>query len=305
VARSSRTYARDARGRFASTPGSSRKSTGGLPKRQPRKAGSPPPKRRGLVTQRAAVRRSAALLRGKDPADQSLSGTLSRRAQKGAVTRASNRLAAAQESGRRRIRTAAQPGVLRSGRRTVTPATSPSNNIRGTSRRGRSPLGLRANAIRVYRPVTRYGKRDKARRTPEAKAARRIAAWRSLNKTELADVNRRINANELRRARRHARHLINSKRRDTEGQVARYILGLARPEDIAAARRVIARRGRRAAAAADRGSEVGKRAADIYSAQLAPRMPKGKSRGRNNLRPGPRNTTGEPPQKRRPRKRKP
>lgn len=303
MARSSRTYARDARGRFASTPGgTSRKPTGGLPKRQPRKAGSPPPKRRGLVTQRAAVRRSAAKLRGKDPADQSRSGTLSRRAQKGAVTRAQNRLAAAEQSGRRRVRTAA-PGVLRPGRRMAAPATSPSNNIRGTSRRGRSPLGLRANAIRVYRPVTRSGKRDKARRTPEAKAARRIASWRSLSKTELADINRRISANELRRARRNARHLINSKRRDTEGQVARYMLGLARPEDIAAARRVIARRGRRAAAAADRGSEAGKRAADIYSTQLAPRMPKGKSKGRNNLRPGPRNTKGAPPKKRRPRKR--
>jgi hypothetical protein len=114
VARSSRTYARDARGRFASTPGGgSRRPAGGLPKRQPRKAGSPPPKRRGLVTQRAAVRRSAAKLRGKDPADQSLSGTLSRRAQKGAVTRASNRLQAAQQGGRQRVRPGATQGVIR------------------------------------------------------------------------------------------------------------------------------------------------------------------------------------------------
>jgi len=139
VARSSRTYARDARGRFASTPGGgSRKPTGGLPKRQPRKTGSPPPKRRGLVTQRAAVRRSAAKLRGKDPADQSLSGTLSRRAQKGAVTRAQNRLAAAEQSGRRRVRAAAQPGIVRPGRQgrvkpvAATPASRPA--VRGRQR---------------------------------------------------------------------------------------------------------------------------------------------------------------------------
>jgi hypothetical protein len=306
VARSSRTYTRDSRGRFASTPGSgSRKPTGGLPKRQPRKVGSPPPKRRGLVTQRAAVRRSAAKLRGNDPADQSLSGTLSRRAQRGALTKAQNRLAAAQQSGRRRIQSGVAQGVIRPGRRRASPTPGPGNNIRSTKRRGRSPLALKANAIRTYTPVTRYGKKDKANRTPEGKAARRIANWRALNDAGLADINKRISANELRRARRYARHLANSKRRDTEGQVARYMLGFARPEDIAAARRVIARRGRRAAAAADRGSEAGKRAADIYGPQLTPRMPKGKTKGRNSLRPGPRNTTGEPPKKRRPRKRKP
>ncbi len=137
MARSSRTYARDARGRFASTPGGGKKAPSGLPRRQPRKAGTPPPKRRGLVTQRAAVRRASAKLKGLDTSG-SYSGALKQRAQKGAVTRAGNRLAAAEQSGRRRIRTAAQPGIVRPGRQgraspaAATPAGRPA--VRGRQR---------------------------------------------------------------------------------------------------------------------------------------------------------------------------
>ena len=103
---------RDSRGRFASTPGSKVKPSG-LPRRQPRKAGTPPPQRRGLVTQRAAVRRSAGKLRKLDPSNTSYSGTLKRRAQKAAVTRAGNKLAAAKVTGRRTMALKPAAGILK------------------------------------------------------------------------------------------------------------------------------------------------------------------------------------------------
>jgi hypothetical protein len=108
-----RSYTRDARGRFASTPGGSARKAVKLPAPARRTAGSKPQKRRGLLIQRSAAAASKRKLKGLDPADQSLSGSLKRRAQKGAVTRASNRLQAAQQSGRRRIRPGARQGIVR------------------------------------------------------------------------------------------------------------------------------------------------------------------------------------------------
>jgi hypothetical protein len=66
------------------------------------------------VTQRAAVKSTKAKLAAKDPADRSIKGTLSRRSQKGAVTKANKALAAAQQSGR--VRLSGRSGVLRPGK---------------------------------------------------------------------------------------------------------------------------------------------------------------------------------------------
>ena len=302
MARAARTYNRDANGRFASggSGGSKRSAAPSSPTR--------PRKPRGLVLQRRAVAQGRQKLaaRQADPAASSRS----KAAQKGALTKAQNKLAAAKESGRRRIQPAARPGVLRPGRPGAKPSrgTQPANTIGPTKRGSRPPLALRANSIRRYQPVTPQGRKDKGRRTPEGKATELLRNWRALNENGLAEINKRISANDLRRARRTARHLANSKRRDTEGQVARFMLGLARPEDLAAARRVITRRGLRAAAAADRGSRAGRQALEAYDRLLAPVMPKnrgkGKGKGRNNIQPGPRNSKGTPPKKRKPRKRK-
>ena len=119
MARARRSYTRDSRGRFASTPGGPARAASGLPKRQARKMGTPPPRRRGLVTQRAAVRRSAAKLKGLDVSG-SYSGAMKQRGQRAAVTRAANRLQAARQSGRRRLRAGAQQGVIRSRQRPAT-----------------------------------------------------------------------------------------------------------------------------------------------------------------------------------------
>ena len=109
-----RTYKRDARGRFAGGGGGSgggRKSAK-LPAPTKRTA-TGKTKRQGLLTQRAAVSAAQAKLKSKDPADRSLTGQLSLRAQKAAVTRAKNKLAAAQKTGR--IRLSGRDGVIRRG----------------------------------------------------------------------------------------------------------------------------------------------------------------------------------------------
>ena len=88
------------------------------------------------------------------------------------------------------------------------------------------------------------------------------------------------------------------------GEVTRGILGRTPQRELRMARDIIRGRAQRAASAAARGSAVGRRALEIYDRQLTPTTPKGgrKPRSANNLRPGPRNTKGPPPKRRKPRK---
>ena len=104
-------YVRDNSGRFASTPG------GGPSKR------STPATRRaarpkvtgGTLGARGSLRRSRAKLAAKDPADRSLRGSLSLRAQKGAVTKGANRLGKARAASTVRMAGKGPAGVIRKG----------------------------------------------------------------------------------------------------------------------------------------------------------------------------------------------
>jgi hypothetical protein len=80
-----RTYVRDSRGRFAGTPGGGAQAKG------------------GTLGARSSLKKSRSKLASKDSADQSLRGTLSRRSQKGAVTRGSKALKEAKASSRARL----------------------------------------------------------------------------------------------------------------------------------------------------------------------------------------------------------
>ena len=108
-----RTYHRDSRGRFAGGGGSSSAKRGKSVTLPARAAGG---KRTtgGYLLKRQAVKDAKAKLAAKDPADQSLRGSLSRRSQKGAVTRAANALKAAQQGGR--VRLQRKGGVIRPGK---------------------------------------------------------------------------------------------------------------------------------------------------------------------------------------------
>jgi hypothetical protein len=111
-----RTYKRDSRGRFASGGGSGggRKSAKPvtLPARKPGGKSSG-----GHLLKRQAVKDAKAKLAKMDSADRSYSGTLRRRAQKAAVTRASNALKAAKQGGKVRLSGRSErSGVIRPGR---------------------------------------------------------------------------------------------------------------------------------------------------------------------------------------------
>lgn len=125
-----RTYARDARGRFASS-GSSRPTATG-----------------GSLKARTSARRSRQRLAGMDQADASLKGTLSRRSQRGAVTRTAKAAAEARKANR--VRLPARAGVVRPGRRrSATGAATGANNIRRVpTRKTAAVQGSAANGIR-------------------------------------------------------------------------------------------------------------------------------------------------------------
>jgi len=291
-----RSYRRDANGRFAGGGSDGGKRGGSAPARP-----TSPRKPRGLVTQRQAVAKGRQRLAAKqaDPAASSRS----RAAQKGALTKAQNKLAAAKQSGRRRLQPAAQAGVLRPGRGGAKPAATvaAANSIKPLRRREQrlAPAGLKANAIRSYSPRTIRGRVDASVRQTIAKARGPKPTYRvglPPSKLTLPELNLKI-------ARTTAREIADRNRRDVKGQVARFMLKDGRTnQDLRNARTLITRRAQRAAAAAARGSKPAARAQAIYDDQLAPRLPKGKGKGRNNLRPGPRNTKGAPPKKRKPRK---
>jgi len=164
-----RTYKRDSRGRFASGGGSggsraSRPSGPASPARG-RKQGTKPTRRQGLVTQRRAVASTKRKLAAMDPADQSIKGALSKRAQKAAVTRARNKLKAAKEAGT--VKLPKMKGAVRVGRKKgkgVNAGAKPQNvtKMLDTPRikiRGKKPAGSITPPILASRIRQLGGKR--------------------------------------------------------------------------------------------------------------------------------------------------
>lgn len=101
--RGRRTYNRDARGRFASG------SSSGAP---PIRRGAPKVTG-GTLKARAGLARSRRRLAAADPADVTIKGTLSRRSQRGAVTRGKNALAQAKKESRVRLAIGPKKGTIR------------------------------------------------------------------------------------------------------------------------------------------------------------------------------------------------
>jgi hypothetical protein len=99
-----------------------------------------------------------------------------------------------------------------------------------------------------------------------------------------------------------ARNIADSRGRGARAKVARDVLKSQGSAARDAGMALIRGRAQRAAAAAARGSKPAARAQQIYDRQLAPVTPRGRGTGRNNLVPGPRNTSGPPPK---PKARKP
>jgi len=90
----------------------------------------------GTLGARGSLRRSRAKLAGKNPADRSLQGSLSLRAQKGAVTRGANRLGKARAASTVRMAGKGPAGVIRGGRKVAAKpvaSAAPKNYKRGRS----------------------------------------------------------------------------------------------------------------------------------------------------------------------------
>ena len=161
------------------------------------------------------------------------------------------------------------------------------NNIRPTR------VGAPGNRIRPYDPATISGRQDQLIRKM-GKAAE-----------EMRDSARKVKplvnqAKGLQRQveRSAARDIARRSAPGARGRVARIMVANQGGQLNMAGLDVIRRRGERAAAVAGRGRAVGRKAQAIYDQQLAYAGRGGVKRGaKNNLRPGPRNTSGGPKRK--------
>lgn len=265
-----RTYNRDAKGRFASGGGG---GSGG--KSGARKASGTLPKTtsaRGRARTRETAARAAV--------------------KAGGGTKAARSLLTAQRA--RDYYKATGTGTRRS-------KTKPRSGIRRTGRLPRPPV---TNSIKPYKPTTTRGKGEALGRKVKRTAQSFTDKSRKLKGSTDSLVSK-LRKMQLKNARYAARDLANRNRKGIDGYVARFMLReVHTSRDLRAARGVIARRAQRAAAAAARGSKPAARAQAIYDRQLAPVLPKGKGKGRNNIKPGPSNTKGPPKKKRKPRKKR-
>ena len=168
------------------------------------------------------------------------------------------------------------------------------------------PQGL--NSIRRYQPTTLSGwdARDRRQVRQAVPSARNKIVSRKAPKPlkERVQGLRAQSDKLLRRLdRRNARDFANQNKPGLDGRLAKIRLGEATPTMMRGIQSTIGRRAARAASAAARGSQAGKKALGIYVNQLA-FTGKGKPKAaKSNLRPGPRNTQG-PPKARKPRRKK-
>lgn len=103
-------YVRDAQGQFASTPGGGKKATPA----SVRKAAKAATLKKGTLAARTSLKRSRSKLATFDKADQTLQATLSKRSQKGAVTRGNKKALQAQKESKRTLpRVASGKSILK------------------------------------------------------------------------------------------------------------------------------------------------------------------------------------------------
>ena len=200
-----------------------------------------------------------------------------------------------------------------SGKRRATVTTKATGQApAGTigKRRGKpsTPQPQARNTIRRYQPTTLSGwdARDRRQVRQAVPAAKNKIVSRKAPKPlkERVQGLRAQNDKLLRRLdRRNARDFANQGKPGLDGRLAKIRLGEATPTMMRGIQSTIGRRAARAASAAARGSQAGKKALGIYVNQLA-FTGKGKPKAaKSNLRPGPRNTQG-PPKARKPRRKK-
>ncbi len=181
------------------------------------------------------------------------------------------------------------------------PRPQPRNVVKPTSGRSsrRQPLALKANAVRAFNPKTPKLGLGQIERQAE-RSIKALDAEMKRFSDAVKSKRPRIDAMKRQLQRQNARAMVQRLSKDPiDRMLAGVEIGVSGTRPGAKA---IQRRMQRAADAAARGSKPAAKAREIYGNQLA-YTGKGKAKaGRNNLRPGPRNTQG-PPKRRKGRRR--
>ena len=117
-------YVRDSSGQFASTPGGKKATPASV-----RKAAKVAAVKGGTLQSRTSLKRSKAKLAAIDRADETLKTTLSKRAQKGAVTRGQKAARAAVKSNRVKVSNAPKLNVVKKKRKAMQPMLQPVKDV--------------------------------------------------------------------------------------------------------------------------------------------------------------------------------
>lgn len=168
------------------------------------------------------------------------------------------------------------------------------NSIKRTTGPRRAPMAAKQNAIRTYRPATPRGLMDKGMRGM-TKGIRSVQS----ELPKIRETRKQLDGMKRRMARQSAKDIADRLKPGIDGEVAGIGLRSQGGRLNRAGADVIRRRAARATAAAAKGSKPAARAREIYGQQLA-FTGKGKvsRKAKNNLKPGPRNTKGVPPKRR-------
>lgn len=198
-------------------------------------------------------------------------------------------------SGTKRSATKPRSGIRRTG---GLPRPMAGNSIRRTTGPRRAPMAAKQNAIRTYRPATPRGLMDQGMRGM-TKGIRSIQS----ELPKIRETRKQLDGMKRRMARQSAKDIADRLKPGIDGQLARISMSAQGGRLNRAGADVIRRRAARATAAAARGSKPAARARQIYGQQLAGTgTGKPSRKAKSGIRPGPRNTKGTPP-KRRKRKR--
>jgi hypothetical protein len=179
-------YVRDASGRFASTPG------GGPSKATPasvRKAARAAAVKGGTLQSRTSLKRSKAKLAAIDKADETLKTTLSRRAQKGAVTRGQKAARAAIKSSQSKLSVAPKMSVIKKKRKAAQPVLQSMKNetTKAPGQRIRPGEFVRAN-LRPRNVMAKPEKQKNPYQLGSANLNYRVSATNDDKKARLANA---------------------------------------------------------------------------------------------------------------------
>lgn len=218
----------------------------------------------------------------------------------GGGTRAARSLAVAQRardwykatgSGTRRSATKPRSGIRRTG---GLPRPVAGNSIKRTTGPRRAPMAAKQNAIRTYRPATPRGLMDQGMRGM-TKGIRSVQS----ELPKIRETRKQLDGMKRRMARQSARDIAGRLRKGIDGELSGIALQNQGGRLNRAGADVIRRRAARASAAAARGSKPAARAVSIYGQQLAfTGSGKPSRKAKSGIRPGPRNTRGTPPKRR-------